>query len=73
MRALPGSVAPFYVSLRNNMNKAWGPQASARGLFSFSCVVVLPNQVLTHAARAAAKQPPLVAAREGLWLEQRSC
>ena len=35
-----------------------------------------PNQVLTHAARAAAKQlnkPPLVAARgarEGLWLEQ---
>ena len=36
-----------------------------------------PNQVLTHAARAAAKQlnkPPLVAARgarEGLWLEQR--
>ena len=37
----------------------------------------LPNQVLTHAARAAAKQlnfqPPLVAARgarEGLWLEQ---
>ena len=37
-----------------------------------------PNQVLTHAARAAAKQlkrPPLVAARgarEGLWLEQLS-
>ena len=44
-----------------------------------------PNQVLTHAARAAAKQrlqsaaakqrPPLVAARgarEGLWLEQQS-
>ena len=36
-----------------------------------------PNQVLTHAARAAAKQPfqpPPVAAsgaREGLWLEQR--
>ena len=35
-----------------------------------------PNQVLTHAARAAAEQlnkpfqPPLVAAREGLWLEQ---
>ena len=35
-----------------------------------------PNQVLTHAARAAAKQlnkAPLVAARgahEGLWLEQ---
>ena len=29
--------------------------------------------MLTHAARAAAKQPPLVAARgarEGLWLEQ---
>ena len=43
-----------------------------------------PNQVLTHAARAAAKrgckaakfQPPLVAARgarEGLWLEQNEC
>ena len=34
---------------------------------------ILPNQVLTHAARAAAKQAPLVAARdarEGLWLEQ---
>ena len=33
---------------------------------------VSPNQVLTHAARAAAKQPfqaPLVAARERLWLE----
>ena len=36
-----------------------------------------PNQVLTHAARAAASQlnqAPLVAARgarEGLWLEQR--
>ena len=33
-----------------------------------------PYQVLTHAARAAAKQLPLVAARgarEGLWLEQR--
>ena len=32
-----------------------------------------PKQVLTHAARAAAKQPPLVAARcarEGLKLEQ---
>ena len=43
--------------------------------------VASPNQVLTHAARAAAKQlnkvpfqAPLVAAhgaREGLWLEQR--
>ena len=42
--------------------------------------MISPNQVLTHAARAAAKQlnkvafqPPLVAARgarEGLWLEQ---
>ena len=34
-----------------------------------------PNQVLTHAARAAAKQAPLEAARgarEGLWLEQTS-
>ena len=34
---------------------------------------VSPNQVLTHAARAAAEQPHLVAARgarEGLWLEQ---
>ena len=32
-----------------------------------------PNHVLTHAARAAAFQAPLVAARgarEGLWLEQ---
>ena len=29
-----------------------------------------PNQVLTHAARAAAKQ---LNAREGLWLEQRTC
>ena len=31
--------------------------------------------MLTHAARAAAEQPPLVAARgarEGLWLEQKS-
>ena len=37
--------------------------------------LISPNQVLTHAARAAAKQlkqAPLVAergAREGLWLE----
>ena len=38
-----------------------------------------PNQVLTHAARAAAKQlnkvpfqAPLVAAREGLWLASKS-
>ena len=32
-----------------------------------------PNQVLTHAARAGAKQlnkPPRSSAREGLWLEQ---
>ena len=40
----------------------------------FARVAPSPNQVLTHAARAAAKQPfqaPLmVAAREGLWLEQ---
>ena len=37
--------------------------------------IISPNQVLTHAARAAAKQPPLVAARgarEGLWLEQQN-
>ena len=37
-----------------------------------------PNQVLTHAARTAAKQlnnpfqPPLMAARGGLWLEQEN-
>ena len=39
------------------------------------CKQSSPNQVLTHAARAAAKQPPLVAARgarEGLWLEQQA-
>ena len=44
------------------------PAASRLSAFHIS-----PNQVLTHAARAAAKQPPLVAARgarEGLWLEQ---
>ena len=29
-----------------------------------------PNQVLTHAARAAAKPPLMVAALERLWLEQ---
>ena len=37
-------------------------------------VIASPNQVLTHTARAAAKQlnnqQPLVAAREGLWLKQ---
>ena len=37
----------------------------------YEYIFTSPNQVLTHAARAAAKQPPLVAARgarEGLWL-----
>ena len=45
-------------------------------MISMISMMISPNQVLTHAARAAAKQlnkPPLVAARgarEGLWLEQ---
>ena len=46
---------------------------SRAGLLSLHNPVASPNQVLTHAARAAAKQLPLVAARgarEGLWLEQ---
>ena len=47
---------------------------AASNLDMFHVGVRSPNQVLTHAARAAAKAPlaPLVAARgarEGLWLE----
>ena len=67
---LPGCAALFYV-LR------FPPKSDHRR----DCCSCSPNQVLTHAARAAAKQlinrwpfqPPLVAARgarEGLWLEQ---
>ena len=44
----------------------------ARSIFDSLIIFPSPNQVLTHAARAAAK-PPLVAARgarEGLWLEK---
>ena len=52
-------------SYRLQMAHANSLDFSAR--FEFS-----PNQVLTHAARAAANQVPLVAARgarEGLWSE----
>ena len=52
------------------LDVAWPAPRAQRGPLG---VLRSPNQVLTHAARAAAKpfQPPLVAAREGLWLEQR--
>ena len=46
---------------------------TAHCVASRQCSRSSPNQVLTHAARAAASQAPLVAARgarEGLWLEQ---
>ena len=68
---------PIYLCVRAAQN--WDGRlacvASRQGARSASHRVMhSPNQVLTHAARAAAPfQPPLVAARgarEGLWLEQ---
>ena len=50
----------------------FGISSAFRGWVRVRLGFCSPNQVLTHAARAAAKQPLVAArgAREGLWLEQ---
>ena len=55
----------------NKISLSGDPRLGKRRKEPHSPVTISPIQVLTHAARAAAK-PPLVAARgarEGLWLE----